>query len=299
MRSIRLPEVRGEYRFDYDLSHLTWFKTGGKAEVFFRPLDEEDLANFLEQIEETVPINIIGNCSNMIIRDGGVHGVVIKLGKNFANILYHQGLIYAGAGSLNWAVAKFALQNNLSNLEFLVGIPGTIGGGIKMNAGSYGSEFKDILHSFRAIDLRGKRHEFRNSADLFSYRKCLLPENLIFLEAKFRAVNAPSDHIKIKMDEISDLRANSQPIKEKTSGSTFANPEGHKAWKLIDDAGLRGFRVGGAKFSELHCNFMINEENATSKDLEDLGELAIKKVREKSGIELCWEIKRVGENAKI
>jgi len=348
--SIKLPKVRGEYRHNFDLSNITWFKVGGCAEVFYKPEDVEDLQYFLQNLDPSVPVTVLGNCSNIIIRDGGVSGVVIKLGRNFAKVdvaskptmSFRTGelesldpessktfitqrvipnlngiamnanmdstpptsgaalnddhaFIQVGAGALNSSVATFAMQNSLAALEFLIGIPGTIGGGIRMNAGAYGTEFKDVLHKFRALDRAGNLHEFDASEVEFHYRHCTLPDDLIFIDASFKTSSGEMDLIKAKMLEINEKRAASQPIKEKTSGSTFANPEGHKAWELIDKAGLRGYKIGGAEFSSKHCNFMINTGEAKAKDLEDLGELAIKKVKEMSDVELKWEIKRIGK----
>lgn len=295
MQNFDLPTVRGEYRQNFSLKHTTWFKVGGNAEVFFKPEDIEDLVHFLKEIDKNIPITILGNCSNVIIRDGGIDGVVIKLGRNFANITLDGEFIKVGAGALNSSVATYALQNARSGIAFLVGIPGTIGGGIRMNAGAYGTEFKNILHGFKAIDFSGKIHEFDADESLFSYRDCHLPKELIFIEATLKTSKGNPDEIKDKMNDINEQRYNSQPIKEKTGGSTFANPEGRKAWELIDEAGMRGYRVGGGIFSEKHCNFMINIDEASAKNLEDLGELAIQKVKEKSGVELKWEIKRLGK----
>ncbi|MDX2050291.1 MAG: UDP-N-acetylmuramate dehydrogenase [Rickettsiaceae bacterium] len=290
-----LPDVKGEYRFNYDLKHLTWFKTGGKAEVFFRPYNLSDLQFFLKNLDSNVPVNIIGNCSNIIIRDGGVDGIVIKLGKNFANITKTGDIITAGAASLNSSITSFAIINNAGGLEFLSGIPGSVGGGIKMNSGCYGKEFKDVLESFSAIDRKGDLHKFKSSANIFEYRKCLLDDDLIFVEASFKTEFQDSGIIKEQIEELQLARSKTQPIKEKTSGSSFANPQGASAWKLIDNAGLRGYKIGGATFSPLHCNFLINTGDATSYDLEELGELAIKRVYEHSGIRLNWEIKRIGK----
>ncbi len=298
MRAEVLPKIRGEYRLNYNLSHLTWFKTGGNAQVFFKPLDTADLISFLQNIDREIPILIIGNCSNTIIRDGGIEGVVIKLGRNFANIRLQDNDIIVGAGALNSSVAQFAIQNNIANFEFLIGIPGTIGGGIRMNAGSYGSEFKYIVKTIKAVKPSGEICEFMIDDNLFGYRKCNLQEDLIFLEARLGGQRSTREIIKAKMDKIIKLRAESQPITEKTSGSTFANPATYSAWKLIEEVGLRGFAIGGAQFSKLHCNFLINTGNATSKDLEDLGEMARKKVKETRDINLNWEIKIVGKHSE-
>ena len=292
----KLPEIRGEYRYNFNLAPITWFKVGGCAEIFFKPLDIEDLQFFLKNVDKSIPITILGNCSNVIIRDGGIVGVVIKLSRNFAKIELEDGnFIFAGCGALNSSVATFAWQNSMKNLEFLIGIPGSIGGGIRMNAGSYGSEFKDVLMKFRALDKLGNIIEFRTEDVNFSYRNCDLPEDLIFIDAVFRLTLDDDANIKNRMEQINEQRSAAQPIKEKTGGSTFANPEGMKAWKLIDKAGLRGYSIGGAAFSEKHCNFMLNVSDATAKDLEDLGEVAIKKVKDLSDIDLKWEIKRIGK----
>ncbi|MDX1917332.1 MAG: UDP-N-acetylmuramate dehydrogenase [Rickettsiaceae bacterium] len=292
---MQLPIVRGEYRLNYNLSHFSWFKTGGNAEVFFKPADLEDLQFFLQNIDRKIPLYVLGNFSNVIIRDAGVKGVVIKLGRNFANIVSEEGVLKVGAATLNSSLVQYSLVNSYGGFEFLAGIPGCVGGGIRMNAGCYGHEFKDIILEVKAIDFMGNIQHFKMSEDLFGYRECFLPKNLIFIEGIFKTGSKPSAEIKSKIEEITNLRLKSQPIKELTSGSTFANPLPYKAWEMIDSVGLRGFTIGGAKFSELHCNFLINTGTATSKDLEDLGELAVKKVLEEKNIQLRWEIQRIGE----
>lgn len=298
MSALNLPEVRGEYRFNFNLGPITWFKVGGNAQVFFKPEDIEDLQFFLKNLDKDIPVTVLGNCSNVIIRDGGIDGVVIKLGRNFANITQDENNnIITGCGALNNSVANFAMHNGRAKIEFLVGIPGTIGGGVRMNAGAYGTEFKDVLLSFKALDRNGNLIEFKSNEVEFEYRNCQLPADLIFIEATFVTENDRPENIKARMQQINEQRANTQPIKEKTSGSTFANPNAMKAWELIDKAGLRGFKIGGAEFSDKHCNFMINSGNATANDLEELGELAIKKVIENSGVKLKWEIRRIGKNA--
>ena len=223
-------------------------------------------------------------------------GVVIKLAKGFVDISHTDGILTVGAGSLNHSVAKYALQNSIADLEFLVGIPGTIGGRIAMNAGSYGSEFKDILHSITMLDRDGKKHIFFPEEMHFGYRHNGLKEWMIFVEASFKAAPGDAESIKARMDQITSERQKTQPVNQKTGGSTFANPEGHKAWQLIDQANLRGFTIGGAQFSPLHCNFMINTGSATATDLETLGEEARKRVMDMTGVELKWEIKRVGRS---
>lgn len=292
---IKLPEPRGEIRHNFNLANLTWFKVGGCAEVLFKPSDIEDLSNFLSNLPLETPIHVIGAGSNIIIRDGGIDGVVIKLGRGFTDIKHNPTLLTVGAGSLNYSLAQYALQNSLQGLEFLVGIPGTIGGGITMNAGSYGTEFKDILHSITMLDRVGKKHILSPDEMGFAYRSNNIKDWAVFVEATFHAIPGEQEQIKAKMDEITNARAQTQPINLKTGGSTFANPEGYKAWQLIDQVGMRSFVIGGAQFSPLHCNFMINTGNATATDLETLGEMARTKVYNQTGIELKWEIKRLGK----
>lgn len=290
-----LPDVRGEYRYNFDLSRSSWFKVGGNAEVYFKPQDIEDLGYFLKNLDKKIPVTILGNCSNVIIRDGGIKGVVVKLGRGFSGAnLNEDRELEVGAGSLNSMVANFAAETNIAGLEFLIGIPGTIGAGIRMNAGAYGTEFKDVLKKFFAIDRNGQIHEFDTKDVDFSYRKCPLSDDLIFFKAILNSQEGSKDIIKKRMNEINEIRSSTQPITEMTSGSTFANPKEKKSWELIDSVGLRGFEIGGAKFSEKHCNFMINTGNAKASDLEELGNFAIKKVFDETGIKLQWEIKRIG-----
>ena len=289
--------IRGVFKQNYNLKHLTWLKVGGDADIFFKPEDIEDLKIFLKENNNRFPITVIGAGSNLIIRDKGVEGIVIKLGRNFTDIQFiDNNLIVAGAGCLNSNLSKFCLVNSITGFEFLIGIPGTVGGGVAMNAGSYGREFKDIVASVEVLDTEGNLIIIPVDRIGFSYRTNSLPKDLIFTRVFFQAKNKEDPNkIKQKMDEISAIRSSSQPVSEKTGGSTFANPEGFKAWELIDKAGLRGVRVGGACMSEMHCNFMINANNATATDMENLGELVKQKVKENSGIELQWEIKRIGK----
>ncbi len=297
---MNLPKVRGKYKFDYNIAHLTWFKVGGNADILFKPEDSEDLASFLKEKDSNLEVMVLGAGSNIIIRDGGIEGVVIKLGRAFTEIEEQpDGNLAVGAGCLNYNLAKFAATKSIEGFEFLVGIPGTIGGGVAMNAGAYGSEFKDLVISVEAIDREGNHKNFSCEEIGFSYRKNALPKDLIFTKVIFKSKSGSSDQIQLKMDGINQKRSETQPITEKTGGSTFANPDGHKAWKLIDEAGLRGYAVGGASMSQKHCNFMINDGNANASDMENLGELVRKRVKENSGIELNWEIKRVGRNARI
>ena len=290
-----LPEIRGEYRIDYNLAHLTWFKAGGNAAVFFKPLDIEDLSHFLNEYPKENPVFVLGAGSNTIIRDGGIDGAVVKLGRNFINIeILENNRLRVGAGSLNYNLAQFCYNHAIAGFEFLIGVPGTIGGGIAMNAGSYGMEFKDIIDSVIYLDRSGKKHEIKCADIGFSYRCNNLDSDLIFVEAIFHFKHGDKRDIKDKMELITKQRQSSQPVTEKTGGSTFANPHGHKAWELIEKAGMRGAKIGGAELSPIHCNFMINTGNATATDLETLGELARSKVLSMFGIELKWEIKRQG-----
>ena len=290
----RLPGVRGRYSENIVMAGFTWFRVGGAAEVIFRPADLEDLSLFLTSNKDSSPVTVIGATSNLLVRDGGIPGVVIKLGKPFSNILYDHETMRVGSALLNSFAARAALKVGRSGLEFLSGIPGTIGGGLYMNAGSYGSEFKNILIEAEVMDPFGEVHVFSVEDLKMSYRSCGIEDNWIFLSALFKA--PPDDPVRIrkKITTIQEQRSNSQPIRKKTGGSTFTNPHGHKAWELIDAAGCRGQCLGGAMVSEQHCNFLINKGNATAKDLEELGESVRRQVYEKSGIKLSWEIKRVG-----
>lgn len=287
--------TRGTYKLNYNLAHLTWLKVGGAADILFKPEDLEDLRGFLKQNASILPVAVLGAGSNVIIRDSGVEGIVIKLGRGFTDIKFlEDGEMSVGAACLNFNLAKFALNNSITGLEFLVGIPGTVGGGVAMNAGAYGNEFKDIVTQVQAVDKKGKVHEIDAKDITFIYRGNDLPKDWVITRVSFKAEKGNIDLIKAKMDEINKSRFETQPITEKTGGSTFANPIGYKAWQLIDEAGLRGKSIGGASMSEKHCNFMINNGGATASDMEELGEFIRKKVRENSGVELEWEIKRLG-----
>lgn len=285
--------IRGAIKENHNLASLTWFKVGGSADLYFKPKDVDDLKNFLTQYSG--PVTVLGAGSNIIIRDKGIEGAVIKLVKNFTEISLDQERLVVGAGCLNYNLSRFAQVNGIAGFEFLVGIPGCIGGGVVMNAGSYGREFKDIVDKIHVIDLEGKERVVMAEDLGFGYRKSNLEPGLIITKVEFKISAHDSPQIiKERMDEISNLRSQTQPITEKTGGSTFANPENHKAWALIDEAGMRGAKIGGASMSEKHCNFMINDGTATAQDIEDLGELVIEKVFAKSGIKLKWEIRRVG-----
>ncbi len=299
-----LPEIRGKYREQADLSKIGWFRVGGCAEVLFRPADTEDLSYFLKHKPDNLPITIIGVGSNIIIRDGGIKGVVIRLGRGFADITADGGKITAGAAALSPNVAKFCQIQSRAGLEFLSGIPGTIGGTLAMNSGAYGSEVSEHLTEAEAVDMEGNIHTIANEDMGFSYRKNSLPDSWIFTKATFQTQKDDPVEIQKRMEEISAKREETQPIRTQTGGSTFKNPspdslpehlKGKKAWQLIDEAGCRGLQTGGAQMSEKHCNFMVNLGSATAADLEGLGEEVRRHVREKFSVELEWEIKRVGE----
>ena len=295
----RLPEVRGRLEANAPLAELTWFRAGGPADVLFTPADEADLAAFLKGAPRDVPVYVIGVGSNLLVRDGGVAGVVIRLGRGFAEITEEPGhRIRAGTAALDVRVARFALEKSIDSLTFLRGIPGTIGGALRMNAGAYGGETKDILIEARAVDRSGAIHVLANADMKYTYRHCGAPEDLVFTQALFQGRAGDPAEISAAMDKITESREATQPIKSRTGGSTFKNPPGHKSWQLIDSAGMRGFAVGPAKVSELHCNFLINEGGATGAQIEELGETVRARVKATSGIELDWEIKRIGLKAE-
>jgi len=291
----RLPKVRGKLREGAQLAKVTWFQVGGPADVMFRPEDEADLAAFLKGKPADMPVTVIGVGSNLLVRDGGIRGVVIRLGRPFTDVVVEDGAVHAGAGALDLNVAQTAQMNGIAGLEFLSGIPGTIGGALRMNAGAYGTEIKDVLVSATAIDGSGNIHTVTPDGMNMTYRHCGLPEDWIFTSAILRASSGDPEDIAKRMDEIQKARAESQPIKSRTGGSTFANPVPDRAWELIDAAGCRGLTIGGAQMSEQHCNFMINKGDATALDLEQLGEEVRRRVKEHSGVELRWEIRRIGE----
>lgn len=291
----RLPRVKGPYQAGAAIKDLTWFRAGGPAEVLYIPPDVDDLAAFLKGAPEDVPLTVIGVGSNLLVRDGGVGGVVIRLGRGFMNVVA-EGLhrVRAGAAALDVAVAKAALEAGLSGLEFMRGIPGAVGGGLKMNAGAYGREFKDVLVEALALNRKGEQVRLTNHQMGFEYRRSNVPADLIFVEGLFQGVPGEKGAIEARMNEITDARAATQPIKSRTGGSTFKNPDGHKAWQLIDKAGCRGLRRGDAEVSTLHCNFLINHGKASGDEIEALGEEVRAKVKAATGVELEWEIKRIG-----
>ncbi len=295
----RLPRIRGRYNEDVPLGQSTWFKVGGDAEVVFRPADENDLADFFVNKPADVPITVIGVGSNLLVRDGGIPGVVIRLGREFAGVSVDGELLSAGAGGLDLNVALSAEEASLSGMEFLSGVPGTIGGALRMNAGAFGSEIKDIVRSVRALDEAGQFHQLTVAELGFGYRHCSVPESWIFLSAVLRGHTEARSVIYQRMLDIEKARKENQPVGMPTGGSTFANPgdraaDGARAWELIDRAGCRGLKRGGAMISELHCNFMINTGGATATDLEELGEEVRKRVRQATGVTLEWEIRRIG-----
>ena len=261
------------------------------------PKDEADLAHFLSSTPDDIPVQILGVASNTLVRDGGVKGVTVRLSPAFAKVTVDGLTVTAGAAALDKTVAKKAADAGIAGLEFYAGVPGTIGGALRMNAGCYGAETKDILHSVVALDRTGRRQVMDLDEMQYSYRHCGAPKDLFFTEAVFQGTAGSPANIKRRMDEITAKREASQPIREKTGGSTFKNPDGHSSWKLIDAAGCRGLRVGGAQMSEQHCNFMINADEATAADLEGLGETVRARVLESQGVELNWEIRRIGEAA--
>jgi UDP-N-acetylmuramate dehydrogenase len=291
----RLPLVRGRLMPNAPLADLTWFKTGGPAEVLFLPADETDLADFLKNTPRDINVYVIGVGSNLLVRDGGMPGVVVRLGKGFNEIALagpHQ--IRAGTAALDMRVAQFALSHSIDSLTFLIGIPGTIGGALRMNGGAHGGETTDVLLEARAVDREGNIKVLQHTDMNYTYRHCGAPEDLIFTEALFQGTPGDAAAIKAKMDSHVEHRVNAQPIKSRTGGSTFKNPPNNKSWQLIDKAGMRGFAVGPAKVSEMHCNFLINEGGATAAQIEELGETVRAKVKENSGVDLEWEIKRIG-----
>jgi UDP-N-acetylmuramate dehydrogenase len=290
-----MPELRGRLLPNQSLAGLTWFRVGGPAQLLFMPEDDSDLAYFLGRLPSDIPVTVIGLGSNVIIRDGGVSGVVVRLGRGFSEIaLEADHRIRAGAAVPDVRVARAAQEAGISGLAFLRGIPGAIGGALRMNGGAYGGETKDVLVEARGVDRAGALRVYSNSDLHYSYRHCGVAEDVIFTEALFQGSRGDSNAIAAEMDKITESREATQPVKTRTGGSTFKNPPGRKAWQLIDAAGCRGLRIGGAQVSELHCNFLINLGEARASDIEKLGETVRKRVMDHSGVELEWEIRRIG-----
>ena len=296
------PEVRGKLLRDEPLAPFTWFRVGGNAEVLFIPADAEDLADFLKALDPSVPVMVLGVGSNVIVRDGGVEGVVIRLaGRAWGQVRTDGVPVTAGAGALDSMVARAAARAGIAGLEFYAGIPGAVGGALTMNAGCYGSETKDVLVSAWGLRRSGERVDYALTDFGYTYRHSEAPADIIWVEAVYRGTPDDPAAVQARMDEITSRRETTQPIREKTGGSTFKNPPGHSSWKLVDEAGWRGrlhaVTGGGAMFSDLHSNFMINPGEATAADIEGLGEAVRADVLAKTGVQLDWEIKRIGRPA--
>ena len=290
-----MPELRGRLAANQEMAPLTWFRVGGPAQLLFTPADEEDLVYFLSKLPREIPVYPVGVGSNLIVRDGGVGGVVVRLSpRSFGEVAAAGDTVTAGAIALDKRVAEVAAAANIAGLEFLFGIPGTVGGALRMNAGANGGETKDVLVKARGVSRNGERKTFSNAAMKFVYRNSGVEDGFIFTSAMFHGRIADPQAIRERMSEVQQHRETAQPIREKTGGSTFKNPPGHSAWKLIDAAGCRGLSVGGAQVSTMHCNFLINTGNATGHDIEALGETVRARVKQHAGIELQWEIKRIG-----
>jgi UDP-N-acetylmuramate dehydrogenase len=290
-----LPELRGKLKSGTPLADLTWFRVGGPAEILYSPADEADLAYFMKKTPASIPITVIGLGSNLLVRDGGIAGVVIRLGRGFGEIKIEAGsLLRVGAAVPDVKVARTAADAGIAGLSFYRGIPGCVGGALRMNGGAHGRETKEVVVEARAVDRNGNIHVLPVAELHYAYRHCGAPEDFIFTEALFQGEPGEPAKILAEMEDIAAYREEVQPIKSRTGGSTFKNPPGKKAWQLIDAAGCRGLIVGQAKVSEMHCNFLINEGNATGADIELLGETVRARVKETSGVELEWEIKRLG-----
>ena len=293
LRSL-MPALRGRLLAHQSLAELTWFRVGGPAQILFMPEDEEDLSYLLAKLPREIAVSVIGLGSNLIVRDGGVPGVVIRLGRGFNEIAVDGVDLSAGAAVPDVKVARAAQEAGIAGLAFLRGIPGSVGGALRMNGGAYGREAKDALLEARAVDRSGRVRVLTSAEMGYSYRHCGAPEDYVFTRATFHGERGDPAAIAAEMDKITEAREATQPVKSRTGGSTFKNPPGQKAWQLIDAAGCRGLRVGGAQVSEMHCNFLINLGSATAADIETLGETVRRRVKEHSGVDLEWEIKRIG-----
>ena len=290
----RAPKLRGRLLPNQSLAELTWFRVGGPAQVLFMPEDEADLAYLLAVLPADIPVTVVGLGSNLIVRDGGVEGVVVRLGRGFNEATVDGLRVTAGAAVPDVRVARAAQEAGVAGLAFMRGIPGAVGGALRMNGGAYWGETKDVLVEARAVDRQGRIHTLANADMHYTYRHCGAPEDFIFTQATFEGTPGDRAAIAAEMDKITESREATQPITSRTGGSTFKNPPGGKAWQLIDAAGCRGLIVGGAQVSELHCNFLINLGAASAADIETLGETVRRRVKENSGAELEWEIKRIG-----
>ena len=292
----RLPQVRGSYASNEPMSNHTWFGVGGPADVIFNPIDEDDLVHFLASCPHEIPLFTVGAGSNLLVRDGGIAGVVIKLSTHMKQITHDGTCITAQTGATDGDVARYAQKAGIGSLEFLIGIPGTIGGGLRMNAGAYGSEFKDITIRAHGFDRDGNKISATPADMGMAYRHSDAPTTWIFTSAELQGTKGDSAAIKMRMKSIIGSRGDAQPRGVRTGGSTFANPEGGKAWQEIDKAGCRGLQIGGAQVSEKHCNFLINNGNATAEDIETLGETVRQRVLVGGGPCLRWEIRRIGKS---
>jgi len=289
-----LPPLRGRISLNASLANTTWFGVGGPADMLFRPTDTEDLAAFLAAVPADVPVTVIGVGSNLLVRDGGVEGVVIRLGRGFAGIESQGNRLMVGAAALDVNVAAVAAQDGIAGLEFLSGVPGTIGGALRMNAGAYGGEMRQVVLSASAVDRSGARHHVTVAELDFTYRHCAAPADWIFTGAVLEGRPGNPADIQDRLAAVRASRDSTQPIRSKTGGSTFKNPPGHRAWELVDQAGCRGLTLGGAMVSEKHTNFLINTGTATAAEIEALGEEVRRRVQDKFGIALEWEIRRIG-----
>jgi UDP-N-acetylmuramate dehydrogenase len=289
-----VPTLRGRLLANQSLAELTWFRVGGPAQVLFMPEDEADLSYFLSRLPIEVPVTVVGLGSNLIVRDGGLPGVTIRLGRGFNEVAIDGLNVRAGAAVPDVKVARAAQQAGVAGMAFLCGIPGGVGGALRMNGGAYGRETKDVLIEARAVDRAGRVHVLKNADMHYAYRHCGAPDDYIFIQAVFAGERGDPAAIAADMERISKSRGDTQPVKSRTGGSTFKNPPGQKAWQLIDAAGCRGLRVGDAQVSPMHCNFLINLGNASAVDIETLGETVRRQVKDNSGVALEWEIKRIG-----
>lgn len=291
----KMPELRGRLLANQALAEFTWFRVGGPAQAFFMPEDENDLAYFLRNLPAEIPVTVIGAGSNLIVRDGGVPGIVIRLGRGFNEVKVEENRVTVGTATLDVMVARAAQAAGVAGLAFLSGIPGTIGGALRMNGGAYGGEIKDVFIEARGVDRQGNIRNYSNGEMEFSYRHCGVPDDVIFTTAVLQGRAGVPEEIAAEMATIKKKREKGQP-RNRTGGSTFKNPPGQSAWKLVDEAGCRGLTIGGAQVSELHSNFLINLGGASAADIETLGETVRERVKTHSGVELEWEIKRIGVN---
>jgi len=289
-----MPQLRGRALANQPLAELTWFRVGGPAQLLFMPDDEADLAYFLAHLPAEFAVTAVGLGSNLIVRDGGVPGAVVRLGRGFNGIAVEDTRLRAGAAMPDVKVARTAQEAGLAGLSFMRGIPGAVGGALRMNGGAYGREIKDVLIAARAVDRRGRVHVLSNADMRYTYCHCGAPDDYIFTEALIAGEPGDAKVIAAEMEKITEARESTQPVKSRTGGSTFKNPPGCKAWQLIDAAGCRGLSNGAAQVSEMHCNFLINRGSATAAEIEELGELVRRKVEEQCGVKLEWEIARIG-----